>query len=233
MTCCSCCPAKRLLAFRLANSRTTCWHRSNSRSRRVTLRPVDAWDSSANSSGDRRGCVRSGWRSTATSTSTPAPSRRERSAVSFTRSGLFMSASLHHPKQPAATSKALLSSVVLAALVTAMGPARLGAHDLWIVPSSFVVAPGQLLRLHLRIGDQEGEPFPRSQELLVRFDASTRGGPAQTIPGIDGGNPAGFFRPMSNGIWSIAYESVANRSSLDPDSFHRYLREEPPIGVAS
>lgn len=135
-----------------------------------------------------------------------------------TRSGL---AGRRLPRRPAFFIPTLLS---VALLSSASGVGL--AHDLWIEPSSFVLEPGAPLSLGLRIGDTLGEPFPRAESLILRFESVSPDGSRRPVLGIEGGDPAGFVRPALAGFWTISYESVPSYSHLSARKFESYLIEE-------
>ena len=100
------------------------------------------------------------------------------------------------------------------------------SHDMWIVPPESPAGAGDLVKVELRVGHAgEEHPVRRNSGRVVRFDAV---GPAGElpVPGLDGADPAGYFRPREPGTWAIAYESTSAFSELPGARFNGYLREE-------
>jgi uncharacterized protein DUF4198 len=100
------------------------------------------------------------------------------------------------------------------------------AHDFWIEPSSFAPAPGDPVRVRLRVGQNFiGDPVPRDDEAIDRFEIE---GPAGRSPieGADGFDPAGFTRVDGEGLRTLAYESRGGLVTLSAETFERYLGDE-------
>ncbi len=112
----------------------------------------------------------------------------------------------------------------IAAILAFAGTAS--AHDFWIEPSSFEPAPHAVVSFRLAVGQRwHGEVFPRSEQRIVRF---TLAGPEgeQTIPGAEGGDPAGVVAAGAPGIYVAAYQSNNGELELEPERFAEYLRLE-------
>ena len=106
-----------------------------------------------------------------------------------------------------------------------IGP-LLWCHDFWIVPSSFRPAANAPLLLRLRVGQPyPGDPMPRLDPLVVRFDTWGPGG-ERPVPGSDGTDPAGFLRTGGPGPLWVCYFSRASTVELEGDKFEAYLQEE-------
>jgi uncharacterized GH25 family protein len=104
--------------------------------------------------------------------------------------------------------------------------ARAGAHEFWIEPASFSVAPGASLGIALRVGDGlPGEPYKRNPKHIKRFVLVGPEGEAD-IPGQDGSDPAGSATLTAPGCYSIGYRSNPSRIELEPAKFEAYLKEE-------
>jgi uncharacterized GH25 family protein len=102
----------------------------------------------------------------------------------------------------------------------------LGAHDLWIEPSTFRPAPGATVAVGLRLGqDFAGDPVPRSARLIDRF-VVRQGGEDQPIVGLENIDPAGWFRADGQATAVIAYRSHATFVELPAAAFEDYLRQE-------
>ena len=112
----------------------------------------------------------------------------------------------------------------LACLAALAGPAI--AHDLWIEPSSYHVAPTVALRLGLRVGqDFKGDALPRNGSLIEKFALFGPEG-ERTAIGQDGGDPAGFAKPESPGLHTAVYFSRFSTVELEGAKFERYLKDE-------
>ena len=99
------------------------------------------------------------------------------------------------------------------------------AHELWIEPSGFRPAPGELVRLRLLVGERlAGEPVPRNDAWIERFEALHDGVSARVV-GIDGGDPAGLLRPEAGGVL-VVYASRPAYVEVDPSKFENYLDAE-------
>src|SRR5215471_12903455 len=89
----------------------------------------------------------------------------------------------------------------------------LAAHDMWIEPTTFFPAAGQIVGARLRVGqDLLGDPIPRDSALVKQFvfeDVEGR----KTLIGRDGSDPAGYLRVAAPGTIVIGYFS--NPSSVE------------------
>lgn len=109
----------------------------------------------------------------------------------------------------------------------ALGPAaRLRAHDFWIEPSTFRPTPGQRVVVRLRVGQHfRGDPVPRDPALLQRFALIGPDGESP-VPGVPGGEPAGFTIAGSAGLSLVTYASGRSPVDLDGAKFEVYLADE-------
>ena len=116
---------------------------------------------------------------------------------------------------------------LLATLVLCLGAhASLGAHDMWIEPTSFSPDLGRVLGLKLRVGDDfRGEPIPRNDELIERFVVVDANGQRDVV-GRAGADPAGLLRVTATGPMVVGYQSRAHRVSLSGAKFTSYLKEQ-------
>jgi uncharacterized GH25 family protein len=104
--------------------------------------------------------------------------------------------------------------------------ARVTAHDFWIQPSAFHPKVGGLVGLQLLVGqDMSGDPVPRDPTAVKKFVVASKSG-VTTVPGRDGGNPAGIVRVDVAGLLVVGYESYPRAIELGPDKFDQYLGEE-------
>ena len=101
-----------------------------------------------------------------------------------------------------------------------------GAHDLWIEPSTFTPASGDVVALRLKVGEGfEGETVPRRTGRIERFFARSATGEVE-VAGQDGHDPAGVLTVHGAGTTVVAYRSRPLRIELDAQKFESYLREE-------
>jgi len=118
----------------------------------------------------------------------------------------------------------------LVGAVTAFLVTPVLAHVFWIQPSTFSPGAGQVLAVQLRVGDTfPGEPLPRDDQKIVRFDAigkSFPGGEAYPIVGRPGRDPAGLVRFTAPGVHILAYQSSPTPVSLGAEKFETYLKEK-------
>src|SRR5688572_11925041 len=79
-------------------------------------------------------------------------------------------------------------------VVITLSAASLTAHDMWIDPTTFLPAAGEIVGVRLRVGqDLLGDPIPRDPSQIHQFvvdDAEGR----KPVVGRAGGDPAGFVR---------------------------------------
>ena len=98
------------------------------------------------------------------------------------------------------------------------------AHDLWIEPTTFAPAQGQIIGIRLRVGqDLLGDPLPRSGALIKQFIAVDSDG-VRPVVGRDGGDPAGLVRV--SGLTVVGYQSNASPLELPAEKFNLYLKDE-------
>ena len=125
---------------------------------------------------------------------------------------------------------AVLSVTMIASVLSG---ATLLAHDLWIEPTTFSPAPGEIVGVKLRVGeDLLGDPVPRDTALINQFiveDAEGR----KPVVGRDGGDPAGFVRAAAPGMLIVGYRSNPARVELSAQKFTQYLKEEGLDAVAA
>lgn len=109
-----------------------------------------------------------------------------------------------------------------------LGSSTVFAHDFWIEPTTFRPAPGEVVKLHLRVGEQfVGEPVKRSDAKIERFVALDPGtGKESPVLGPDGADPAGLFRASGKGLTVIGYRSRHSSVILEAAKFEAYLKEE-------
>ena len=100
------------------------------------------------------------------------------------------------------------------------------AHDFWIEPSAFDVAPGDAVSLVLRVGqDFTGNSRPYIPDWFVDFSVTGEQG-ARPVDGLLGDDPAGHFVAEKSGIQVIGYRSTRDFVELEADRFAAYLDAE-------
>jgi uncharacterized GH25 family protein len=100
------------------------------------------------------------------------------------------------------------------------------AHDFWIEPSTYRPPVGQLFSTALRVGqDFDGDPIPRSEQLIDAFIVSERGAERPVI-GMENRDPAGYVRIESPGLAIIGYRSKPWPLELPAEKFEEFLRME-------
>lgn len=123
------------------------------------------------------------------------------------------------------------SYLVALALGGTAAPVAL-AHDLWLEPSAYRVAPGTPLKLRLRVGqDFKGEPMPRNGNLIEKFFLSGPEGERPAI-GADGVDPAGFAKAEAPGLHTAIYFSRFSVVEMEGRKFASYLKEEGLEAIA-
>jgi uncharacterized GH25 family protein len=124
--------------------------------------------------------------------------------------------------------KAMKISMLLLAVV-----APLMAHDMWIEPTVFSPAPGDIVGMRLRVGqDLLGDPLPRDPKLVNQFVVVDSEG-RKPLVGRDGGDPAGYMRVAAPGLHVVGYFSNPSMADLTADKFNQYLKEEGLDAIAA
>jgi uncharacterized GH25 family protein len=119
---------------------------------------------------------------------------------------------------------AVLGVTIVVGVLT--GPPLL-AHDLWIEPTTFLPASGEIVGVKLRVGvDLLGDPVPRDPALINEFVV-------EDAVGRDGSDPAGFVRIAAPGMLVVGYRSNPSRVDLPAQKFDQYLKEEGLEAIAA
>jgi len=122
---------------------------------------------------------------------------------------------------------------VLAIATLVFSAAPLSAHDMWIEPTTFSPATGNIVGVRLRVGqDLLGDPLGYDPALVDQFvfeDAAGR----QPVVGRAGADPAGLLRVAAPGLLVIGYRSNPSAVELTPEKFNQYLKEEGLDAVAA
>ena len=104
--------------------------------------------------------------------------------------------------------------------------ARAQAHEYWLMPSRFTVAPGDRIGIAHRVGaGWPGETLPRDPARIVRFTLVDSLG-ERRIAGAPGADPAGSIDMRTPGLSTVVYRSRSTAVVLEADAFESYLREE-------
>ena len=111
------------------------------------------------------------------------------------------------------------------ALIVLICP-TLFAHDMWIVPTSFFPAAGQIVGVRFRVGqDMVGDPIPRDPALVNEFVVEDAAG-RKPVYGRDGADPAGLLRVSTPGLLVIGYRSNPSAIEMTAEKFNQYLKDE-------
>jgi uncharacterized GH25 family protein len=110
--------------------------------------------------------------------------------------------------------------------VVILGHVELAAHDMWIEPTTFTPAVGQIVSVRLRVGqDLLGDPLVLDPSLVKEFLVQDAGG-RRPVVRRDGGDPAGLLRVATPGLLVIGYRSDPSAIEMAADKFNQYLKEE-------
>jgi uncharacterized GH25 family protein len=133
--------------------------------------------------------------------------------------------------QPSSSSMFRRLGFLVVAL--AVSRASLSAHDMWIDPTTFSPASGQIVGMRLRVGqDLLGDPVPRDPALINQFVVEDGAG-RKPLVGRAGADPAGFLRVAMPGLLVIGYHSNPSPVEQTPEKFDQYLKEEGLDAVAA
>jgi uncharacterized GH25 family protein len=107
------------------------------------------------------------------------------------------------------------------------------AHDMWIDPTAFSPASGEIVGMRLRVGqDLLGDPIPRDPSLINQFIFEDESG-RKPLVGRSGADPAGFLRVAAPGLIVVGYLSHPSAVELTAEKFNQYLKEEGLDAVAA
>ena len=105
-----------------------------------------------------------------------------------------------------------------------LAAARAQAHDFWIEPSTFHPAPGAMVSVGLRVGQNFiGDPVPRLSAFIAAFSVR-QNNKDRDVVGSDHIDPAGFLPVDGNATATISYASTGAYIELPPGEFEDYLR---------
>src|SRR5258706_2800717 len=101
----------------------------------------------------------------------------------------------------------LSSSMSRSEIGTAFSLAPLFPNDIWIEPTTFSPAVGEIVGAKLRVGqDLLGDPLPRDPTLINQFVVDDVEG-RKPLVGRPGADPAGFLRVSRPGLMVVGYFS--------------------------
>ncbi|HSF96574.1 MAG TPA: DUF4198 domain-containing protein [Thermohalobaculum sp.] len=108
------------------------------------------------------------------------------------------------------------------------------AHEFWIAPQRWEVAPGSPIKADLMVGQMlRGEPYPYLSNRFTRF-AVTADGETTTVAGSEGDMPALSTIAARPGLNIVAHQTVAFRVTYDDWAvFRKYLADEGLDGFAA
>lgn len=123
-----------------------------------------------------------------------------------------------------------LPSSLSLALALAAGPlvaGPLAAHEFWIAPADFTLAPDEPLVAELRVGERfAGDTFPYLPPRFVRFDL-VAGAEVLPLPGRIGDDPALNVSDLPEGLVVLAYVSIPTSVTYaDAAIYEAYLEQE-------
>ncbi|MEM7234987.1 MAG: hypothetical protein AAF517_22605, partial [Planctomycetota bacterium] len=101
------------------------------------------------------------------------------------------------------------------------------AHEFWIETDKVRYLPGELVKLHLRVGDGfPGEVIRRDEKHIESFACIGSAGESKAVPGRSGNDPAGYLRARNDETSWVAYVSHPRPLRLSAKKFEHYLKEE-------
>jgi len=104
---------------------------------------------------------------------------------------------------------------------------------MWIEPRPFLPAPGQIVSIRLRVGQNLlGDPLPLDPALVNQFVVEDVAG-RRPVVRRDGADPAGLVRVATQGLLVIGYGSNPSRVELPAEKFDQYLKEEGLDAIAA
>ncbi|MBX9603810.1 MAG: DUF4198 domain-containing protein [Bryobacteraceae bacterium] len=104
-------------------------------------------------------------------------------------------------------------------------PVSAFAHDLYLMPGSFQVKPGERIAIALHVGDSFPESEGPMDPARIRDARLSDGTPIGDFA-IVGKITLGYAKPMNQGSLSASLSSAPRFLQLAPAKFEEYLREE-------
>lgn len=118
-----------------------------------------------------------------------------------------------------------LPTALIFSLALAAGP--VAAHEFWIAPADFTLAPDAALVAELRVGERfAGDTFPYLPPRFVRFDL-VAGDEVLPLPGRIGDDPALNVSGLPEGLIVLAYVSTPSTVTYaDAATYESYITQE-------
>jgi len=112
-------------------------------------------------------------------------------------------------------------------LLSSMAGLDVQAHEFWIEPAKFELAPGDLLEAHVRVGqDMKGDSLRYIPQLVEAFRLTT-GGATRDVKSRIGDDPALSERVPDSGLHLLSYVSTDSQLTYsDPEKFRRFVETE-------
>ncbi len=109
-------------------------------------------------------------------------------------------------------------------------PAR--AHEFWISPEHYMVAPGEQLSAHLRVGERfKGGSYSYLPQKFRRFDLVV-GGEIVAVDGTIGDRPALAMAAPGDGLVTVVHQTTDYSVTYsDPEKFPNFVRHKDFEGV--
>ena len=111
-------------------------------------------------------------------------------------------------------------------LISVLHASAISAHDFWMEADPFYTEIGKTVDLSIIVGTEFiGDSLPNIPNWYSDF-SRFKDNKKIPVEGELGRDPAGFFKPETNGTHIIGYQSDWTEVSLDPDTFLKYLKME-------
>lgn len=135
---------------------------------------------------------------------------------------------------PADTSMTTLHRLC-AALLCSLAGAGAGAHEFWMLPDRFTVAPGSAVGVSLHVGENfSGETVGLSRPLFASFRRYSAAGPANLAPSVPQQPAASIAVTLpAAGTHLLAIDTQPSEIVLEAAKFNAYLIEEGLETVAA
>lgn len=124
--------------------------------------------------------------------------------------------------------RCLSTSISCVALLLAL-PSPATAHEFWMVPEPFTVAPGGTTQLTMHVGEQfvgDLVPFSTRYVASLRHYANGRATDLEAYVPPGAQLPALRLAMDTSGSHMVAFDSNPSQVTLSADKFHAYLHEE-------
>lgn len=114
----------------------------------------------------------------------------------------------------------VLPSALAAAVLIIIATVQARAHEYWIEPSAYQIAPGEEIAIHLRNGEKfSGTSLIYNANDFARFEARL-GETTAPIEGVLGDRPAAQWRAQQPGLHALVYVSLGD--SLRYKTFEKF-----------